>query len=136
MNKNQDSNNSSETLLRALSEPISEVDTMSPNQVRSYLTENGMDRTQLRAALSKRLQTVAERVAATEARKDLVTRFDKVRPSLESAVGASRAVLNRKFVGLLSSSPQRASQLLVDLEQADEIGLKELYAALEQWAGD
>lgn len=127
---------SSETLLRALSEPISEVDLMSASEVRSYLAANGIDSAKLRSALTTRLQAVSERVAVSGTSGDLVTRFNKVRPNLASVVGVSKTTLNRRFTGLLSLSPQRASQLVDDLEQADETGMRELYETLRSWADE
>jgi len=59
------------TLYRALREPVSEIDSMNPEEIRAYLLSEGHDLSKLHAALSQRVKEIEGRLRLQRAGSDL-----------------------------------------------------------------
>jgi hypothetical protein len=121
------------TLYRALLEPVSDVDSMSPEEIRVYLLSEGHDPASLHAALAKRVKELAGRVRLQRAAADyrsVATRMANVAVRLADAAGDRKELVLEKLSRLNSREPGLAAAMFRKFEEADEVDFKALYEDL------
>lgn len=122
-----------QTLYRALLEPVSEVDSMSSEEVRAYLLAEGLDPAKLRAALTQRLKEVEGRLRLQKASADykaVALQMAKVGTRIAAAVGDTKEAVIQRLTSLQARQPAMAAAMFRKFEQADDVDFKALYEDL------
>lgn len=122
-----------QTLYRALLEPVTEVDSMSPEEVRAYLLTEGLDPVKLHAALTQRVREIEGRLRLQKASSDykaVALQMAKVGDRIAAAVGDTREAVIQRLTSIQAREPALAAAMFRKFEQADDVDFKALYEDL------
>jgi len=118
------------TLYRALREPVSEVDSLSPEEIRAYLLSEGHDLSKLHAALAQRVKGIEGRLRIQRAGIDykrVAAKMAKVAVRIASAAGDTKELVLERLSRLQAREPDLAAAMFRKFEEADEVDFKALY---------
>lgn len=121
------------TLYRALREPVSEIDSMGPEEIRAYLLSEGHDLSKLHAALAQRVKQVEGRLRLQKASSDyksVAAKMAKVAVRIAAAAGDTKELVLERLSRLQSREPGLATAMFRKFEEADDVDFKALYEDL------
>lgn len=120
------------SLAMALQQPLDEVDSMTPEQIRVHLSEQGYDIGRINELFSDRLKQIEGKTRLARAatlRKNVANQVSRVGQHLEH-VGSKRDEVLRRLQAMQAEQPRLAAAMFRKFEAADEADFESLYQDL------